>query len=327
MAALIMEPRRRYVVFPLVVPWQDWFACLSWYLPEVRFGLLTGAPVGMAGESLLQVPGRQVWQAFAKHYQRGELRQWQAYLEYLASQEDQDEQDLQAAIRGTLTPGLPPRLDREALWSLAYQLEESLAEKAAGLQRLAEQEKVLGQLLGAEPEVPADPAIDHAFSPPLAAGPADITLASLRLHFWQEILAPHLEEPWTAVVLEPAAGESSPRYLWEAAREAGQDVWQAEFRLPMLRLQAGADPAALYSVELGVTFRKTLSALLEAVSTDPAAAEQWRQTMSRLAVAQLWPAASLPQTQAISLQVYGRPAGAAKTEKLPNPMVFLSPAG
>ncbi|MGQ9922196.1 MAG: hypothetical protein ACUVRZ_12845 [Desulfobacca sp.] len=48
-------------------------------------------------------------------------------------------------------------------------MEESLAEKAAGLQRLVEQEKVLGQLLGAEPEVQADPAIDHAFSPPPTA--------------------------------------------------------------------------------------------------------------------------------------------------------------
>ncbi len=80
-------------------------------------------------------------QALKRHYHPGELSQWQAYLDFLATQEYHDETDLKAAIRGHLEPVLPKQIDRELLWSLAYQLEQMLSEKAAGLQRLASQQQ------------------------------------------------------------------------------------------------------------------------------------------------------------------------------------------
>ena len=43
---------------------------------------------------------------------------------------------------------LPKEVDPELLWSLAYQLEQVLAEEAAGLQRLAGQQQALEQTLG-----------------------------------------------------------------------------------------------------------------------------------------------------------------------------------
>lgn len=326
MSALIMEPApRQFVIFPLVVHWQPWLATLAVYLPDLRAGLISGAP-SSAWVSLLQPPRQQVWQAFAKHFQPGELSQWQAYLHYLGAQEDQDEQDLRAAIRGTLAPVLPPELDREALWSLAYQLEETLAEKAAGLQRLAAQEKVLGQLLGeTEPGEQEILPVDVAFSPALTRAPADLPLAGLRLQFWQKILAPHLEEPWTLAVLEPAAGESSPRYLWQALQTEGQEVWQAHWLLPGWRPQPGSDVQQMELLELGVVFRKTLAGWLQALLTSASEAALWREKMDRLVAERLWPAAAPHQAPAIRLEVFSRPPERTEEPPLPSPMMFLSP--
>lgn len=327
MSALVMEPLpRQYVVFPLVVHWQPWFDHLSCYWPELRCGLATGAP--KAGwVSLLRPPRQQVWQAFAKHFQPGELSQWQAYLHYLAAETDQDEQDLQAAIRGTVAPVLPPQLDREALWSLAHQLEETLAEKAAGLQRLAAQEKVLGQLLGeAEPEDLEILPVDAAWSPPLSLGPPDIPLARLRLQFWQEVLSPHLAEPWTMVVLEPEAGESSPRFLWQAAQDDGQEFWQARWRLPAWQPQPGSVEQNVELLELGVLFRKTLAGLLQALAASAGEAAQWRETLQRLVEERLWPASIPRQASAVRLEIYGWLPGSPMSPAVPAPMLFLSPA-
>jgi len=326
MSALIMEPPpRQYVVFPLVVHWQPWFATLAVYLPDLRAGLVSGAP-SAAWRSLLQPPRQQVWQAFTKHFQPGELSQWQAYLHYLSAQEDQDEQDLRAAIRGTLAPVVPPELDRQALWSLAYQLEETLAEKAAGLQRLAAQEKALGQLLGeAEPGDQEILPVDVAFSPALTRGPADLSLARLRLHFWQKILEPYLEAPWTPVVLETAAGESSPRCLWESAQAEGQEVWQAHWQLPAWQPQPDSAGQAMDLLELGVVFRKTLAGWLQGLMTSASEADRWRAKMDRLVAARLWPTAAPHQAPPIRLEVFSRPPGKADELSLPSPMVFLSP--
>ncbi len=326
MAALIMEPPpRQYVIFPLVVHWQPWLENLAFYLPKLHSGLVSGAPTA-AWLSFLQPPRQQVWQAFAKHFQPGELSQWQAYLHYLSAQEDQDELDLRAAIRGTLAPGLPPELDREALWSLAYQLEETLAEKTAGLQQLADQEKVLEQLLGeAEADDQQVLPVDATFSPALTQGPADISLARLRLQFWQMILDPYLEEPWTLVVLEPAAGESSPRYLWQTALTAGQEGWQAHFQLPAWQPQPSSAAQSMAILELGVLFKKTLDGLLQALLTSAPETAAWRKKMDRLVEERLWPAATPHQARAIRLEVYSWPPGLTDAPALPSPMVFLSP--
>lgn len=326
MSALVIEPPpRQYVVFPLIVHGQEWFAHLSYYLPELRCGFASGAPP-TGWVSLLKPPRQQVWQAFARHFQPGELSQWQAYLHYLAAQEDQDEQDLQAAIRGTLAPVLPPQMDREALWSLAYQLEETLAEKAAGLQRLVAQEKALGHLLGeTEPEDQEILPVDASFSPTLTLGPPDIPLARLRLQFWREVLTPYLEEPWTMVVLDPAAGESSPRFLWQAVQDEGREFWQARFQLPALPLQPGSAEQGLEMLELGVLFRKALNGLLQALLTSAVEAVQWRETLQRLVEERLWPAAAPHQASAIRLELFSWPPGMTDVPALPGPMMFLTP--
>jgi len=328
MSALVMAPGpRQYGLFPLVVAWQPWLASLSFYLPNLHVGLMTGAPPGNPVHSCLSEPRKQVWQTFAKHFQPGELSQWQAYLQYLAAQEDQDEQDLQAAIRGTLAPVLPPQLDGEALWSLAYQLEETLAEKNRVLAQVAAQERALERILGETDEAERhDLPLDVTFSPLLAGGVPDLPLARLRLHFWQKILAPHLSAPWTMVVLEPYAGESSPRFLWEAARDEGQDLWQAQFLLPPWQDQPPQEAAALAALELGVLFQKTLAGLLEAVAAAPDTADRWQEELAALATQRLWPAAAGCREGGVRLEIIAWAAGAGKPEAIPGPMVFLAPA-
>ena len=66
----------------------------------------------------------------------------------MATQEHHDETDLKAAIRGHLEPVLPRQVDREVLWSLAYELEQMLSEETAGLRRLAGQQQALEEVLG-----------------------------------------------------------------------------------------------------------------------------------------------------------------------------------
>lgn len=326
MAALILEsPPRQYVLFPLVISWQPWYACLPYYLPNLRAGLVTGAPGAPGLQTCLLPPKHQVWQAFAKHFQPGELSQWQAYLNYLAAQEDQDEQDLQAAIRGKLAPVLPAQLDREALWSLAYQLEATLAEKSAVLQQIVAQERMLGEMLG-EADAPDQEAlpVDVAFSPPLAQGPPDLPLARLRLQFWQEIMAPYLADPWTMAVLEPAAGESSPRFLWEAAREDGQDIWRAGFTLPSVGLPAGQVQPEWEDLDAGVRFQKTLARLLATLTKAPQEAGPIQEELTALVVERLWSGVAQPQAPAVRLEVYAQGPGASEPAVTPAPLLVVS---
>ncbi len=329
MAALIMaSPPRQYVLFPLVISWQPWYACLPHYLPNLRAGLVTGAPEATGLQTCLTPPKHQVWQAFAKHFQPGELSQWQAYLNYLAAQEDQDEQDLQAAIRGKLAPVLPAQLDREALWSLAYQLEATLAEKFAVLQQVAAQERILGEIFG-EADAPDQEAlpVDVAFSPPLVLGPPDLPLARLRLQFWQEIMTPHLEEPWTMVVLEPAAGESSPRFLWETAQEEGQAIWQAGFTLPTVVPPAGQTQPAWEDLDIRVRFQKALAKLLETLVKAPQEVGAIQEELTTLVAARLGTGVAHPQAPAVRLEVYARQPGASEPAAIPAPMLVVSQVG
>ncbi len=81
--------------------------------------------------------------------------------------------------------------------------------------------------------------LEATFNPSLTGGLPDVALARVRYRFWREVLGPHLTPPWAAVVLEPAAGESSPRYLWQAVGEEGGKLWQASFMLPDWRPKPG----------------------------------------------------------------------------------------
>lgn len=329
MSAFVFAPAPwRFVAFPLVIRWQARFDALAFYFPDLQFGLVQQPPAGSEFTSLLKPPRQQGLPAFSRHFQPGELSQWQAYLNYLAAQDYQEESDLQAAIRGQLGPVLPKQVDRDVLWSLAYQLEQLLAEEAAQLHRLASQEqaleKVLAEDLGEEEELAS---LKSGFPPALAGGVPDPDLARLRFRFWREVLAPHLSPPWAAVVLEALAGESSLRHLWEAGRAEGGLLWQAEFRLPDWPPQPDATARDLEALELGVAFRKTLGALLQALQEDPQSVDGCREEVQRLVAERLWPAAGLPEAQALRLEVCGWQGKAPEGVLMAEPMLFLTPAG
>ena len=192
MAALVFAPPPwQFFAFPLVVPWQAHYDALAFYFPDLRFGLLEDKPDQEGFTTVLQPPRQKGLQTLKRDYHPGELSQWQAYLDFLATQEHQDETDLKAAIRGHLEPVLPKQVDRELLWSLAYQLEQMLSEEAAGLRRLAGQQQALAEVLGedvgeAEELVP----LDATLNPSLTGGVPDVALARVRYQFWRQVLDP-----------------------------------------------------------------------------------------------------------------------------------------
>lgn len=326
MAAIVFAPAPwRFFAFPLVVHWQAHYTALSFYFPDLSFGLLTDAPAPKGFPALLQPPRQASLATLGKHFQPGELSQWQAYLDFLAAQEYRDESDLKEAIRGHLAPVLPEEIDLEVLWSLAHQLEQMLADKAAGLQRLAGQQQVLERILSEDFE--EEEALDPSLQPPLVYGLPDVESAQVRLRFWRAVLAPHLTPPWAALVLEAAAGESSPRYLWQAAAAEGTRLWQAGFVLPDWRPAPAGTTPDIQGLELSVEFRKVLGELLTALAENPAQVEACREKVLRLAADRLWPASGLGQAQAVYLELYGWLDGPPEQKFLSGPMLFWSPAG
>ena len=329
MAALVFAPPPwQFFAFPLVVPWQAHYDALAFYFPDLRFGLLEDKPDQEGFTTVLQPPRQKGLQTLKRDYHPGELSQWQAYLDFLATQEHQDETDLKAAIRGHLEPVLPKQVDRELLWSLAYQLEQMLFEEAAGLRRLAGQQQALAAVLGedvgeAEELVPLDATLD----PSLTGGVPDVALARVRYQFWRQVLDPHLAPPWAALVLEPAAGESSPRYLWQTVEAEGGKLWQASFTLPDWRPVPGVTVDVIQILQLGVEFQKTLGELLRTLGANPGELEASHQKMQRLVEDRLWPASNLPQAQSVRLELFGWLGDAPETALISGPMLFLSPAG
>ncbi len=152
-------------------------------------------------------------------------------------------------------------------------------------------------------------------------------LARVSYRFWREVLAPHLVAPWAALVLEPAAGESSPRHLWQAVGEEGGKLWQASFTLPDWRPKPGLTAHDMQILQLGVEFQKTLGELLTALRDTSGEIEASQQKMRRLVEERLWPASGLPQAQSVRLKVYGWLGGASEAEVVWEPKLFLSPAG
>ena len=95
MTALVFAPPPwHFYAFPLVVQWQAPYEALDFYFPKVQFGLLENQPHNKNFTSLLQPPRQKDLPTRKRDYHPGELSQWQAYLDYLTAQEDQDETDL-----------------------------------------------------------------------------------------------------------------------------------------------------------------------------------------------------------------------------------------
>ena len=88
MAALVFAPPSwQFFAFPLVVQWQAHYDALSFYFPDLHFGLLVDKPDQGGFTTVLQLPQKKGLQALERHYHPGELSQWQAYLNFLATQE------------------------------------------------------------------------------------------------------------------------------------------------------------------------------------------------------------------------------------------------
>jgi hypothetical protein len=326
MTALVFAPPRwHYYAFPLVVQWQASYEALRLYFPNVQFGLLENQ-ADDTFPSLLSPPRSNALPADRRDYHIGEISQWRAYLDYLMAQADQDDIDLQAVLRGQIEPVLPKKADPELLWALAYQLEQALAEETAGLRRLVGQQQALEQALGEDLEEESELRyLDPTFNPAISGGRPDLALARVRYQFWRLVLGPWMNSPWAAMSLETFAGDSSPRYLWQAEAEEGREVWQAHFHLPDWQPQPGTDAREMQVLQLGVEFQKTLGELLDALRDHSEDLEPVRKKMQRLVDDRLWPESGLSQAQTINMEIYGRLKDTKDTDLVAEPMIFLSP--
>lgn len=267
-----------FVAFPLVLDWQADFASLAFYFPELECGRLQGAPPACRWHSRFGPPRYHDLPALLKGFRPGELSQWRAFLDFLASQESEEE-DLKAAIKGQLLPVLPPAPEPEFLWSLAWLLEQTLRETAAGLAQVRRQEEALSAALGGElEEAVALGALEPSFSPNLELSPPDPELSRIRLLFWQQLLEVTVDSGRVGLVLESAAGEPGPRLLWQEAQAAGEAVSRWSWRLP------GPSPLPLTEETAAwqEKFQAALADLLNAALTSPTAAASPATAMAEL---------------------------------------------
>lgn len=254
-----MRQSWQFVAFPLVVDWQPDFASLAVYFPGVECGWLRQAPVSCRWRSRFGPPRYRDLPALLRGFRPGELSQWQAFLDFLAAQEQEEENALRAAIRGRFAAVLPPSPDPEFLWSLACQLEEMLQETAAGLAKLRRQEEALSAALGGDlEEAIALGALEPSFSPDLGLSPPDPELARVRLLFWRQLLEVEAATDRVGLVLANLAGDTSPRLLYAEAQASGEPVQRWSWQLPKL------DPAAPEVAPWQEKFQAALAEMLNA---------------------------------------------------------------
>ncbi|AEB08810.1 hypothetical protein [Desulfobacca acetoxidans] len=312
--------------FPLMVYWRQDYRALSFYFPDLQFGRLEERPEALGFSSMLQLPRQGALRGLGRAYHTGELRQWQAYLDFLASH-DKEEDYLKEAIRGQLAPVLPKTTDPAILWPLAHQLEQMLAEKEAGMYLVGKQQQALAAVLG--PDLDEEGELAGAaisYNPSLRGGLPDPELARVRLKFWQAILTPCLKSPWAALVLETAASDSSPRCLWEEAAAAGGGVYHLKLELPDWHLNTAAAESDSPHSKLQLEFRQALEDLLTGLSVDQEVVREAGQAVQRLVQERLWPASGLPPKAAVWLELFGWQGRAPESELLTGPMMLWSRA-
>jgi hypothetical protein len=190
------------VAFPLILPWRPEFYTLPLYFPDLQVGVIPGWPADLPYQGLPLPPEAQITAPDLKHYQPGELRQWQAFADY---QQSRDEGDLVQALKGYAGAPPPPPSEtapRPDPWTLAWQLEKMQADQEAQLLRVDQGQDWLTDIIRPEPW--SDPT-DFGPAPPGVEETVDPELAQLRHRLWQRVMGPHLEGRYAPVLLGRAS--------------------------------------------------------------------------------------------------------------------------
>ena len=91
MTALVFAPPLwHFYAFPLVVQWRAPYEALAFTSPMCSSGSWKTSPRQQVSQPTA-TPPEQYLPTGTRDYHPGELSQWQAYLDYLSAQADQDE--------------------------------------------------------------------------------------------------------------------------------------------------------------------------------------------------------------------------------------------
>lgn len=185
----------RIVAFPLILPWREEFWTLPLYFPDLKVGVVPDWPTQLPYQGLPLPPEAQFHPQELKHYQPGDLRQWQAFEKY---QQDQAEgPDLLADLRHYGQVELPVEDSSPRVWTLAWQLEKLQADQEAQMSLVDQGQEWLRDILTPEPweDRPSFgrvPGIQEVVDP---------DLARLRYALWRRVMAPHLQGHWAPFLL------------------------------------------------------------------------------------------------------------------------------
>jgi hypothetical protein len=252
------------VAFPVILPWREEFWTLPLYFPDLKVGVTPGWPSQVPYQGMPLPPEAEAHPMEYKHYQPGDLRQWQAFANHMRAEEG--EGDLLHVLRQYGEPRTQEQPAPPNISSLAWQLEKMQADQDAQMVLVDQGQAWLKDILAPEPweERPA-------FGPvPGVEEMVDPDLAKLRYHFWRRVMAPYLHDSWAPLLLGRTSRalfltlKGWPEWTalqkleillpgcrsaaeWTAvAGEKGVPPWQREFKDRLADvLQGASDPEKL----------------------------------------------------------------------------------
>ncbi len=183
------------VTFPLILPWREEFWTLPLYFPRLQVGVAQGWPAQLPYQGIPLPPEAQVKPHELKHYQPGDLRQWQAFGDYRAARGEGE--DVLRQIRDYGRLQVPEKDASVEAWALAWQLEKLQADQEAQLLMVDQGQDWLKDILTPEPWEDRP-----SFGPvPGVQEMVDPDLARLRYRLWERVMVAQLQHPWTPFLL------------------------------------------------------------------------------------------------------------------------------
>lgn len=139
----------KLVAFPLILPWRKEFWTLPLYFVDLQVGVIPGWPEVVPYRGRPLPPEAVASGNELRHYHPGELRQRQAFKNFLETREEVDDivRELKGLPREALEEGLP---SAEA-WSLVWQMEKMQADEEARMIHVDQGETWLAEILSPEP--------------------------------------------------------------------------------------------------------------------------------------------------------------------------------
>lgn len=272
------------VAFPIILPWREEFWTLPLYFPDLKVGVTPGWPPQLPYRGMALPPEAEAHPQEYKHYKPGDLRQWQAFADYVQAQGG--ETDLLHALRHYGEPAAAAPPPPPNIWHLAWQLEKIQADQDAQLLLVDQRQDWLKDILTPEPWEERT-----AFGPvPGVEEMVDPDLAKLRYALWQRVMKPYLQDSWAPLLL---GRTSRPLFLTLKGWPEWTELQKVLIPLPGCR--SAAEWAALAGEQGVPPWRQKFQDLLAAVlqrASDPQELEAATRELKKFVkdeIAAHWP--------------------------------------